>query len=531
MREMEDSLGRRRAGDAAEATVPRSASSSIWQTLAGAGSALVGAVSSTLATQPDQRPNRNRASAFALGTAPKPAVAKQKMLRRRDLAEYIVESGDTLAGLALRFRTKVRTLKRCNPSIMETLFPGQVIRVPDGEGSPVPAPSPSPTAPPPLDIVLIERQIWFCAARRGVALRKGTLTLRLDSVVFVATRGRGDSGKDDGASDFDFVLATSDITDCGALSHTHHTLGDAAGGAVFGVSPSELPVQSRAYLHILVAPSAPMAHEDLFLLLHPNRVLVLVEALKEQIVLAHCAAAARARARSAAGARAKAAPPPPVLTSPPAALPARAVHLFARPRGANASGAAAPSAPASAPPAPFVATEADAAMLVPLVSPKLAPREAGAVGGAPPLCAGAAALPVLVRLPRLVSRGALFVSDVVSVADVGDIEDALPWAYKDHDWELVYSLHTHGSTLETFLTNASREAPTLLLLRSAHDEVCGVFASEAWQYSARFRGSGETFIFKCRDRATAKSRADSEFRPYRWCVVVPATSVLRRGRA
>jgi hypothetical protein len=170
-------------------------------------------------------------------------------------------------------------------------------------------------------------------------------------------------------------------------------------------------------------------------------------------------------------------------------------------------------------------------MLVPLVSPKLAPREAGAVGGAPPLCAGAAALPVLVRLPRLVSRGALFVSDVVSVADVGDIEDALPWAYKDHDWELVYSLHTHGSTLETFLTNASREAPTLLLLRSAHDEVCGVFASEAWQYSARFRGSGETFIFKCRDRATAKSRADSEFRPYRWCVVVPATSVLRRGRA
>ena len=513
----EDSLGRRRPGGAAEATVPRSATASIWQTLTGAGSALVGAVSSTLSAQPlEQSPNRTRASAFALGaegaaaaqaeaSAPMPAP-KQKMLRRRDLAQYVVESGDTLAGLALRFRTKVRTLKRCNPSIMgTTLFPGQAIRVPDGEGSPVPAPSPSPDAPPPLEAVRTEyTDVWFCCfARHDVALRKGTLTLCLDSVAFVATRDSeniGDRDSEDSA-DFDFVLATADIADCGALSHTHHALTDAAGGTAFGVSPSELPVQSRAYVHILIASSAPMVHEDLFLLLRHDRVLALVEALKEMLARARSAAAARAEAYSAAGARAKTVPPPPELTSPPTAVPASAAQLFASPRSAHARSAAAPSALESA---LFLETEADAAMLVPLASPRITPYE---VGGAP-------ALPPQARLPRLLSRGALFASDVITEADVGDIEAALPWAYKAHDWALVYSLHTHGSTLETFLTNAAREAPTLLLIRSAHDEVCGVFASEAWQYSAHFRGSGETFIFKCRDRT--ESRVDADFRPYRW---------------
>ena len=108
----EDSLGRRRPGGAVEATVPRSANASFWHTVTGAGAALVGAVHTILSAPPlEQSPNRTRASAFALGaegaaaaqaeaSAPMPPP-KPKMLRRRDRAHHVVESGDTLAGRAM----------------------------------------------------------------------------------------------------------------------------------------------------------------------------------------------------------------------------------------------------------------------------------------------------------------------------------------------------------------------------------------------------------------------------------------------
>ena len=608
-----DSLGRRRAAtvETPSASPPPS---NIWETLSGAASAVVGAVSSTLAG-PEQvsslvsgarsdgdgrgddvaRPNRTRTSAFSApllqlpsaasslpllqpyeeetrvaaaaagAAAAAPPRAKKKVLTRRALRDYVVASSDSLAGLALRFRTNRRTLKRCNPSIMgNTVYAGQVLRVPDGAGSPVPSPAegpqPSPPAPPAVTLVgptaatsggdaavaaavvlpppspeppILDELVWYCAAE--AALTEGTLTLTPSCVRFVAAAAAAanssDSARGSSSCPFDFVIGLADITDFGALSHTHRQLGsggtegdgvagegddDELSNVALGFSPSDVPVVDRSYLHILLSCAAMPMEQDLFLLVRPERVLPVVEVLKEQLGLfqagTYTVVETSAADEDGAAEKALISPPVPlVATSPPSALPASAAQLFSSPIAEEEEREHAESdgiEKKQRPSALFIEADAEGAMLVPIYSPKAKQAVAAVKAASPP--------PNPTRLPLLCYGGAAFASQMLSDVDLTDIEAALPWASRDHDWELLYSLQLHGSTLETFISNVQREAPTLLLLHTNHNEVCGVFASESWQYSSRFRGSGETFIFSCRDRSDAGAQDESEFQAYRW---------------
>ena len=90
-------------------------------------------------------------------------------------------------------------------------------------------------------------------------------------------------------------------------------------------------------------------------------------------------------------------------------------------------------------------------MLVPLVSPSSSMASSAKI--TEDSSADSVRHPGAVKVrPQLLTPSDLpFISKVVDEADVDDIEQSLPWAYRYHDWTLLYSLQSHGSSLETFM--------------------------------------------------------------------------------
>ena len=92
----------------------------------------------------------------ALVTTPRALAASPAAAAARPQAQddtYVVRRGDTLAKIARRFDTSVRTLLDLNPRIKNAnrIFPGQRINLPpQGSATPTPtaSPSPEPTAEP-----------------------------------------------------------------------------------------------------------------------------------------------------------------------------------------------------------------------------------------------------------------------------------------------------------------------------------------------------------------------------------------------
>jgi hypothetical protein len=73
---------------------------------------------------------------------------------------------------------------------------------------------------------------------------------------------------------------------------------------------------------------------------------------------------------------------------------------------------------------------------------------------------------------------------------------ALPARYQSRDWSLLYSTSRHGISLQTLYRRCAASSPSVLLVRDAGGYVFGAFCAEAWRPSARFFGTGETFVFQ-----------------------------------
>jgi hypothetical protein len=73
---------------------------------------------------------------------------------------------------------------------------------------------------------------------------------------------------------------------------------------------------------------------------------------------------------------------------------------------------------------------------------------------------------------------------------------ALPARYQARDWSLLYSTSRHGISLQTLYRRAAGNSPSVLLVRDVGGYVFGAFCAEAWRPSARFFGTGETFVFQ-----------------------------------
>ncbi|KAF6253531.1 TLD-domain-containing protein [Scenedesmus sp. NREL 46B-D3] len=73
---------------------------------------------------------------------------------------------------------------------------------------------------------------------------------------------------------------------------------------------------------------------------------------------------------------------------------------------------------------------------------------------------------------------------------------ALPARYQARGWSLLYSTSRHGISLQTLYRRCGGTSPSVLLVRDAGGYVFGAFCAEAWRPSARFFGTGETFVFQ-----------------------------------
>ena len=105
---------------------------------------------------------------------------------------------------------------------------------------------------------------------------------------------------------------------------------------------------------------------------------------------------------------------------------------------------------------------------------------------------------LVARSPSLhLPSGDPFDSQVLRAMDVRALERALPVWQRGNDWRLLYSLQRHGAHVGTFIERVKRSNPTLIVLSTGHGEICGAYASEAWQSTAAFCGDGERFLFSC----------------------------------
>ncbi|XP_021949068.1 oxidation resistance protein 1 isoform X2 [Folsomia candida] len=67
-------------------------------------------------------------------------------------------------------------------------------------------------------------------------------------------------------------------------------------------------------------------------------------------------------------------------------------------------------------------------------------------------------------------------------------------------WKLVYSTHTHGTSLSTLIRKLTKEtapsSPIILLIEDLEGHVFGSYMSCAWKISDHFHGDSSTFVFK-----------------------------------
>lgn len=97
-------------------------------------------------------------------------------------------------------------------------------------------------------------------------------------------------------------------------------------------------------------------------------------------------------------------------------------------------------------------------------------------------------------------------SKILSTSHFQAIQNAVPARYRWDSFTLLYDLDAHGESVNTFFTRCRDKGQTILVCLTDKDEILGGFASESWQSTAKYYGTGETFVFTFSPR----------FVKYRW---------------
>jgi hypothetical protein len=96
-------------------------------------------------------------------------------------------------------------------------------------------------------------------------------------------------------------------------------------------------------------------------------------------------------------------------------------------------------------------------------------------------------------------------SDVLKPQHVQILEAVLPEEHQNYDWDLLYSLKKHGSSLSTVFTNCRGSKYSLLAVQDTEGTLFGAFASDEWRSNGdRYYGSGECFLFTFKGGEFAK---------------------------
>lgn len=108
-----------------------------------------------------------------------------------------------------------------------------------------------------------------------------------------------------------------------------------------------------------------------------------------------------------------------------------------------------------------------------------------------------------------------FKSDIVSVKEMRDIWAWIPERFALCQPQLLFTTSEHGCSLNRFYAQSEGYEPTLLLIRTTDQEVCGAYLSTDWAERRRngnklsFFGTGECFVF----------RLKPEVERYEWVVI------------
>ncbi|CEG35131.1 hypothetical protein, variant 1 [Plasmopara halstedii] len=102
-------------------------------------------------------------------------------------------------------------------------------------------------------------------------------------------------------------------------------------------------------------------------------------------------------------------------------------------------------------------------------------------------------------------------SSILTADHIACIDHALPITTQLCRWYKIYSVEANGSSLETLLTLAKKQSPTLLVVKDAKGNVFGGFASDEWHRAFNYYGTGESFLF-----SFANTSAAGGFVKYQW---------------
>jgi hypothetical protein len=80
---------------------------------------------------------------------------------------------------------------------------------------------------------------------------------------------------------------------------------------------------------------------------------------------------------------------------------------------------------------------------------------------------------------------------------VKKLEISLPSAFQGYDWNLLYNLSNHGSSLDTLLRKVATEKGTIVFIQTTQGEIFGGFAPVPWKKETSYYGQGEAFVFTC----------------------------------
>ena len=92
------------------------------------------------------------------------------------------------------------------------------------------------------------------------------------------------------------------------------------------------------------------------------------------------------------------------------------------------------------------------------------------------------------------------VSGILDDNKVNELRPFLPYYYRNYNWNLLYQLSRDGTSYTTFYKLTEKAKPVVLLIRTDQKEIIGAYISCGLQFSTRYYGNGEIFVFRFNPR-------------------------------
>mmetsp|Transcript_7393 Transcript_7393/g.8492 ORF Transcript_7393/g.8492 Transcript_7393/m.8492 type:complete len:397 (-) Transcript_7393:41-1231(-) len=107
-------------------------------------------------------------------------------------------------------------------------------------------------------------------------------------------------------------------------------------------------------------------------------------------------------------------------------------------------------------------------------------------------------------------------TSILSREQQRDVMKALPYRKRVCFWQMVYGSGEDGLSIPRLIDSCSEEEETLVIVRTVHGDIFGVFVTETWRKrgGVEFYGTGESFIFSIRKNSIGNEQNRAKI--YHW---------------